>query len=133
RFAEALQTHLAGQVRRLLHAAGQGADAGNPAGRARFPLPGGTAHRRGAASADLSVGGTLWQGAAQPERRAATTDRTLEVRIQEHQVHCSYPLYGADADNNMEPAGIERIRVLFERESARRSSEVEPEARTPAR
>ena len=72
----------------------------------------------------------LWplrRGAAQPERRARSHCRALEVRIQVRQVDSgrSFPRQGAV--HHMERSGAERVWVLLQREPQRRSSALEPE------
>src|SRR5262249_32691829 len=73
---------------------------------------------------------SLWQAASQSKRRAYSVGRAVEIRIQERQVIGKDRIYRGTAKDALERDGTERIRLLRERESERRSSALESEDRT---
>src|SRR5690606_14514287 len=86
RSAEAVRAQLAREVRAVLHVERPAADAGPALSRAEMAVPRGAAYRRGDAPVDAAHGRHVRPRAAEPERRAASADRPVEVRFQEHQV-----------------------------------------------
>ena len=84
---QAARAHREGQVRGLHHQARSDRDAGPKAQRSRLALRRRASHGRGHEPARDPRGGALRPRSAQPERRATSPRRSLEVRLQGHQVH----------------------------------------------
>src|SRR5258708_37790962 len=57
----------------------------------------------------------------------------MEVRLQEREVDRSHPLHRRPTHEHLAGSRSQGIRLLFERESNRRSSALEPGQRTPPR
>ena len=129
----AFRADVAGALRPLRDAVPAQRDARTAAADPAVAVRRGAADGRGAASADDPRGGPLRQDAAEPERRAAAPRRALEVRLQEHQVDRQDPVRREPAAHVVERDGPQRVRLLGERESARRPSALEPEERAPHR
>ena len=93
---------------------------------AAVALRGGPAARRGHASAHHPRRRPLRRDAAQPERRADPAGRAVEVRLQEHQVDRAHQPHRQGAADLLEDAERARVRLLFQRQPAGRSSALEP-------
>ena len=84
-----------------------------------FPLYRGVVHGRGHERADPDYRGHLRARAAQAEWGADPPDRSLEVRLQEHQVGGQDRIDRTPARHLLEPAGSPRIRVRLQRQPPR--------------
>src|SRR5690606_37691333 len=93
----------------------------------------GAAHGRGAPPADAAVGRPLWAAPAQPERRADPAGGAVEIWLQVDQEHRRHRLCRAPAADQLEQGGAAGIWLLFQRQSGRRSSALEPGAGTADR
>src|SRR5262249_40365020 len=109
------------------------ADARPAAERARVALRRRAAARRGHAPVGTPRRRALRQGAAEPERRAASARGAVEVRIQGHQVDREDPPRRATAADDVEPRGPGRVRILRQREPGGGPSALEPSDRAPDR
>jgi sulfoxide reductase catalytic subunit YedY len=74
----------------------------------------------------LAVG--LRRSVAEPQRRADTTRRALEIRLQGHQEHRAYQFCRGTAANQLEHIPALGIRLLRKRQSRRRPPAMEPGA-----
>src|SRR4051812_47185969 len=97
-------------------------------------LPGRPPHGRSDASAHAAGDRHVRRGIAEPERRTAAAGRAVEVRVQEHQVHCRDPLRRQDAGDHVVPGIAGVVRVLFERQPRPNQFDLPgPGHRAPAR
>ena len=76
--------------------------------------------------ADASRRRPLRPGAAEPERRAGPPRRSVEVRLQGHQVDREDRADSGPAADDLERGGPGRVRLLRQRESRRRPPALEP-------
>ncbi len=75
----------------------------------------------------------IWRGVAKSERGSAAPDSALEIRFQEHQVHCQGEFHGTGTGSNLEPDKPEGIWLLFQCQPRCRSPALESKARTQNR
>ena len=88
--------------------------------RARVALPRRPHDRRGDAPARVRRRRSIWQGAAEPERRAYAHRPPVEIRLQELQVDRPDPLHGHAAADELEHGGA-AASTASTRTSTRRS------------
>src|SRR5665213_3556925 len=89
------------------------------------------AHGRSHESAHAAHLWTLWRCAAQSGWRAGAHCRAMEVRLQIREVDCDREVCREDAPHHLERSGVQRIRLLLQREPQRGPPPLEPEDRTP--
>ena len=100
-FREALRADLEGQVRRVHDASGHEADAGSDRARTAVAVRGRAADGRGDAPAGDDGGRALRRGSSEPERRADSARRAVEVRLQGRQVDRPRCLRREPADEHL--------------------------------
>ena len=82
----------------------------------RLSLRRGTAHGRGDESLAILAVGLYGKTLSEPERRADSTHRTVEVRLQEHQVDRQDPVRRGSAAEHLERGDPQRVRLLRQRQ-----------------
>jgi len=98
-----------------------------------WPYVEGLAPRRGDAPARNSGNGFVWADATRTGRCTDTSGGAVEVWIQEHQVDREDKSGGPATSDDLERRVTGRIRLLFKRQSERRSSALESGERTANR